>query len=54
MACSLVRTNWIVPATGQKLAYTQNVINAARYWREMIGEPGGSRGLDDAFARFWA
>ena len=22
-----------------------------RYWREMIGEPGGTRGLDDAFAR---
>jgi dihydrofolate reductase len=24
---------------------------ATRYWREMVGEPGGSRGLDDAFAR---
>jgi dihydrofolate reductase len=24
---------------------------ATRYWREMIGEPGGTRGLDDAFAR---
>ena len=22
-----------------------------RYWREMVGEPGGARGLDDAFAR---
>jgi dihydrofolate reductase len=22
-----------------------------RYWREMVGEPGGTRGLDDAFAR---
>jgi hypothetical protein len=24
---------------------------ATRWWREMVGEPGGSRGLDDAFAR---
>jgi dihydrofolate reductase len=24
---------------------------ATRYWREMTGEPGGTRGLDDAFAR---
>ena len=24
---------------------------ATRFWREMVGEPGGSRGLDDAFAR---
>ena len=22
-----------------------------RWWREMVGEPGGTRGLDDAFAR---
>src|SRR6266852_9040934 len=22
-----------------------------RWWREMVGEPGGNRGLDDAFAR---
>ncbi len=22
-----------------------------RYWREMVGEPGGAHGLDDAFAR---
>ena len=22
-----------------------------RFWREMVGEPGGNRGLDDAFAR---
>ena len=22
-----------------------------RYWREMVGEPGGTRGIDDAFAR---
>jgi dihydrofolate reductase len=22
-----------------------------RYWRETVGEPGGSRGIDDAFAR---
>ena len=22
-----------------------------RYWHEMVGEPGGTRGLDDAFAR---
>ena len=24
---------------------------ATRYWREMVGEPGGGRGLDDAFVR---
>lgn len=24
---------------------------ATRWWREMVGEPGGSRGIDDAFAR---
>jgi dihydrofolate reductase len=24
---------------------------ATRFWREMVGEPGGTRGLDDAFAR---
>jgi dihydrofolate reductase len=24
---------------------------ATRYWREMVGEPDGDRGLDDAFAR---
>jgi dihydrofolate reductase len=24
---------------------------ATRWWREMVGEPGGSRGVDDAFAR---
>jgi dihydrofolate reductase len=24
---------------------------ATRYWHEMVGEPGGIRGLDDAFAR---
>jgi dihydrofolate reductase len=24
---------------------------ATRYWHEMVGEPGGTRGLDDAFAR---
>jgi dihydrofolate reductase len=24
---------------------------ATRWWREMVGEPGGTRGLDDAFVR---
>jgi dihydrofolate reductase len=24
---------------------------ATRWWREMVGEPGGSRGIDDAFTR---
>jgi hypothetical protein len=24
---------------------------ATRFWRAMVGEPGGTRGLDDAFAR---
>jgi dihydrofolate reductase len=24
---------------------------ATRWWREMVGEPGGTRGLDDAFTR---
>jgi len=24
---------------------------ATRWWRQLVGEPGGSRGLDDAFAR---
>jgi len=24
---------------------------ATRWWREMVGEPGGSRGIDDAFLR---
>jgi len=24
---------------------------ATRWWGEMVGEPGGNRGLDDAFAR---
>jgi dihydrofolate reductase len=24
---------------------------ATRYWHQMVGEPGGSRGVDDAFAR---
>jgi dihydrofolate reductase len=24
---------------------------ATRFWREMVSEPGGTRGLDDAFAR---
>jgi hypothetical protein len=36
VACSLVKTNWIVPSTGKKVDYTQSIGNAARYWRDII------------------
>jgi len=38
VACSLVRMDWGDPITKRKVAYVENIANAARYWRDVVTE----------------
>lgn len=36
VACSLIGMDWGDPRTGQRVAYVQNIANAAAYWNQVV------------------